>query len=198
METTERTKLNLQSFQHALNRVDPKSPRATKIKLLKRPQDIELYPSSDFSSENSVPDVPAQHENQSNHSWLECMDAFAKEMSAIWKYLHVNQRSSTPKEPIQPITVALIDDGVELLDPAFQNRNYSGMTLSFDIADKNMPKTSQRMNPYHHSADGHGTVMASLIYRVCPMVKLYIIRIETRRDAKGKNRIVPHSAAAVS
>ncbi|KAF3766654.1 subtilisin-like protein, partial [Cryphonectria parasitica EP155] len=94
-----------------------------------------------------------------------------------------------------PVTVALIDDGVDLVDPSFQDRLYEGKSLSFDLIGENDPKTSQRVHSYHHSEGGHGTVMANLIFRVCPMAKLYIIRIETHRNREGQSRFVTRSAA---
>lgn len=156
-----------------------------------------LYSLSDRRGDGSVTAGGIARHDQ-NHQWLDHMDSFAQEVSTIWDHA----KELPLPEPLhylrQPVTVALIDDGVDIIDPSFHGRSYGGQSLSFDLIGENQLKTSQRGHPYYHSKAGHGTVMANMIFRVCPIAKLYIIRIETHRNDEGKSSIVPGSAAKVS
>lgn len=137
----------------------------------------------------------ARHDQ--NHQWLDHMDVFAQEVNGVWDHA-IKSIPQSSQYLLEPVTVALIDDGVDIIDPSFHGRSYGGQSLSFDLIGENQLKTSQRGHPYYHSKAGHGTVMANMIFRVCPMARLYIIRIETHRNGEGKTSIVPGSAAKVS
>ncbi|RYC58986.1 hypothetical protein CHU98_g7217, partial [Xylaria longipes] len=55
--------------------------------------------------------------------------------------------------------------------------------------------TEEREHAFWESSGGHGTLMANMIFRVCPMAKLYVIRMETHVDGENRTRINAHSAA---
>lgn len=170
-------------------------------------------------------------DNVISHKWLQTMDRFGSDMDDLWRptakrWEQAMERKPTPSGSTasafpgsgppssqslaafarfhlnDPVTVALIDDGVDLLDASLQGKGpqIEGQSLSFDHAGDNEPATSERAHPHYQSAGGHGTVMANMIFRVCPMAKLYVIRMETvpgPGDGNGaKARIEPGSAAA--
>ncbi|KKO96893.1 hypothetical protein THAR02_11002 [Trichoderma harzianum] len=68
------------------------------------------------------------------------------------------------------VVVALINDGVDRLDNTLSGQILEGK--SFDYHDG-------QVRPPFSSARGHGTVMASMILRICPMAKIYLIRLKT-------------------
>lgn len=86
------------------------------------------------------------------------------------------------------VVVALIDDGVDMFDTALSDRILEGK--SFDFHDG-------KVRPSFASAEGHGTVMASMILRICPMAKIYPIRLKTYPNANGKSNIDAEYAAQV-
>lgn len=156
------------------------------------------------------------------HEWLNCMDAFARNINLLWNStrsifprssgaagLSVDQESrpalTTGLE--NDIVVALIDDGVSLLDQNFVGRVLDGKT--FDYGESGIGQS-------YISARGHGTEMARCILRVCPMAKIYpsessrrtliasskanandAVRLKTLSH-DGKNQIDVESAALVS
>lgn len=118
------------------------------------------------------------------HEWLKCIDGFATSINPLWSMTLDRFRTgvaslSYDKESIpRPMTalegevvVALIDDGVALLDQTFVGRVLEGKT--FDYRDGGVGQS-------YNSAQGHGTEMARCILRVCPMAKIYPSR-QSRR-----------------
>jgi len=88
----------------------------------------------------------------------------------------------------EPITVALIDDGIDMDDTILRPHNIvSGR--SFCSHDTEQPR------PYYLSSGGHGTAMASLICRVCPKVRLYVLKLDEYGSKPGKRQITAKSAA---
>lgn len=88
------------------------------------------------------------------------------------------------------VVVALIDDGVDSCDPAVSGRAIEGKT--FDYQDGGVGQ-------YYISAKGHGTEMARMILKVCPMANIYSIRLKTHiSPEKGHSTIDAASAAFVS
>jgi hypothetical protein len=129
--------------------------------------------------------------NLSSHKWLICMDEFADEIQ--------NVHFSPPKQKDlqKEITVALIDDGVNLDTPTVAGKVIGGETFDRGDPDENGP------SPYFISSSGHGTVMADMICRVCPTAKLYVFKLETYlnqdplAESQTHNQIVARSAALV-
>ncbi len=119
-----------------------------------------------------------------SHRWLDATDAFAQCINNVWqkvvKELRKEAATGTGKGPLPEIIVALIDDGVDTTQDHLVGRILPGRTLGFD---------GDRVRPWHASENGHGTIMASMICRVCPMVKIYPIRLRT-----GSRGIDPQSA----
>jgi hypothetical protein len=106
------------------------------------------------------------------HRWLRCMDDFAKCLDSL---------GSLP-ESAKSVKVALIDDGVNLLDERVRNvrnRRIFGGTNSYN------------------SDTGHGTEMAALILSICPMAELWVFKFDMYKTDDGRGLISASSAARV-
>ncbi|KAJ4395834.1 hypothetical protein N0V93_000048 [Gnomoniopsis smithogilvyi] len=130
-----------------------------------------------------------------HHMWLECMEKFSASINTFWSTTRRECRAAGSNVPTRTVTgldndivVALIDDGVALLgdNGFFADRVLEGKT--FDYHDNDVGQ-------YYHSAQGHGTKMARFILKVCPMAKIYPIRLKTHQLSDGKNQIDLESAA---
>lgn len=150
------------------------------------------------------------------------MDAFARNVNQLWTTTRasyfsnigsvssgLNQETASRREsPENEIVVALIDDGVSLLDQNFVGRVLEGKTFDY---------RGGTVGQSYNSAQGHGTEMARCILRVCPMAKIYpsepspncscpmyaranliaSVRLKTHVTSEGKNQIDLESAALV-
>ncbi|CAJ0547600.1 Ff.00g043540.m01.CDS01 [Fusarium sp. VM40] len=136
------------------------------------------------------------------HEWIKCMEGFATCMSDLWTKTDKASRSKLGHTPnatiderakndleslVKPVVVALIDDGVDSCDPAFAGRAIEGVT--FDYEDR-------AVGQYYISGKGHGTEMARMICKVCPMASIYSIRLKMHSSPdKGVSTIDAFSAA---
>lgn len=116
-----------------------------------------------------------------SHRWLECVDQFGDRIWNVWSKILSESKDKKPEE----IIVALIDDGVDNTHPPLMGRILTGRTFGYE---------GDRIRPWYVSERGHGTVMASMICRVCPMAKIYPIRLNTLNQ---KDQIDVASAAPV-
>ncbi|KAM0417016.1 hypothetical protein ACHAPT_012982 [Fusarium lateritium] len=135
------------------------------------------------------------------HQWLTCMERFSSCMGRFWKDTIETSRerlgqglpaidgqvSSDLQKLGKDVVIALIDDSVDSCDPAFAGRAIEGKT--FDYQDGGVGQ-------YYISANGHGTEMARMILKVCPMASIYSIRLKTHTSPdKGHSTIDAASAA---
>lgn len=147
-------------------------------------------------AEMSITDsTPAKHE------WLVCMERFARSIGPFWTEMLERSKTALGEEDGKAerlaieaiendVTVALIDDGVMMVDEYWNGRVLVGKTLDYqEGGEVGQPYASNR---------GHGTEMAKLILRVCPMAKIYPIRLKSAPAQDGKGTIDLQSAAAVS
>lgn len=93
-------------------------------------------------------------------------------------------------DPQPAIKVALIDDGVDLSFDYLDQSIKGGHTCS--VRDRELGF----WNPFYHSANGHGTVMATLIRQMCPKVQLYVAKLN-EIATQDKNQITASSAVEV-
>lgn len=129
------------------------------------------------------------------HKWMQCMDNFAGKFRQI-KMIH--DKHSDPL--LNPVTVALIDDGTDITLPELQVR-----ASPKDREQRSFPGKSfhhfqggWRVSPYWVSSSGHGTIMARLIHKVCPSAVIYVIRMKTEQTVNSKKlQIEPKSAIQV-
>ena len=138
-----------------------------------------------------IDDEPSQKHELSNthtraelarrHQWLICMDEFADFIQTL----------KPPSPSYKPITIALIDDGVDMKERTLYHRVMKGKSFSF------RDEENKRESPFYESG-GHGTAMASLICRVCPNAKIIPLRLdEYSGNESSKRQITAKSATEV-
>ncbi|PTB67013.1 hypothetical protein BBK36DRAFT_1199189 [Trichoderma citrinoviride] len=91
-----------------------------------------------------------------------------------WRSLSPLFRQKSTSTAGDDVVVAMIGDGVDVMDRALHNQCLTGKSFDYreaedgDISEVYLP-------PFVSASDG--TVMANLILRVCPMAKIYPIRL---------------------
>lgn len=115
------------------------------------------------------------------HKWLTTMDDFADFI----------QNVEPPISSVEPITIALIDDGVDINEQSLNAKIIGGRSFCQREKFQNLSK------PYYVTSGGHGTVMVSLICRVCPRAQLYVIKLDEHMSENMKRQITAGSAARV-
>lgn len=144
-----------------------------------------IYESHSGANKLDGPGNAAHSQVAHRHKWLICMDEFADfiQNTPIPPITAVNEQLT------EPIIVALIDDGVDMKEQSLHDKVIGG--LSFCSRSENLH------NPYYVTGGGHGTAMAALICRVCPKVKLYILKLEERESSSNMKQITAKSATKV-
>ncbi|KAK0390547.1 hypothetical protein NLU13_0051 [Sarocladium strictum] len=121
-----------------------------------------------------------------SHRWLIATDDFGAKVAPVWKKLLIERERERRGPKPKDIVVALIDDGVDNTHLPLKDKIIPGRTLSSD---------NDRIRPWYVSEKGHGTLMATSICRVCPMAKIYPIRLHTTGAANSwQSSIDPESA----
>jgi len=198
LESAKRIESYIVDFRRRLEKVvsDSKSIMGDSIGL--RSLTVETVPENNPRNDSdALPNIrgkPLNLTNQRNlsgHRWLNCMDKLADEIQ------NIGTPSTQDDKLRRGVVVALIDDGVNVDTPAIAGKVISGVTFDRGEPDENGP------SPYFHSANGHGTVMADMICRVCPLAKLYVFKLETHSshdsmtESQAHSQIVTRSAALV-
>jgi hypothetical protein len=121
------------------------------------------------------------------------MDKFADTIQNVWASVlrPESVRESLPAALQEPVEIALIDDGVDNSHTSLLKKISGGKSHDFGY------EKDGQIRPYWVSGGGHGTVMARMISRVCPIAKLYVIRVETHTTKDLKQHINGPSAASV-
>lgn len=164
--------------------------------------DIEVKDFGNMANMNLITDGPSSSKGldgmgkagskKSEAPWLK----YIKDFNALVPDLPQEVKAlpeDAPKmteQALRNVTVALIDDGVNILSPemaCFQSRFLLGR--SFDTS-------SDGPAPPISSLSGHGTFMARLILHVCPYAKIIPYRLMMTVDADG-NVPRPEPASAV-
>ncbi|KAL5088991.1 hypothetical protein Trisim1_006135 [Trichoderma cf. simile WF8] len=127
----------------------------------------------------------------SPHKWMDSTERFAREMAPFWKktvgeFFISSGKPATTEGVETDVIVALIDDGVDMFDTALSEGVVEGKSFDYH---------NGKLRPPFSSAQGHGTVMASMILNMCPMAKVYPIRLRTHLNANGKRHIDADYAA---
>jgi hypothetical protein len=121
----------------------------------------------------------AREQADTRHKWLTCMDEFADFIQGV-----------DPPLPLrEEVIIGLIDDGVDINEQSLDSKIIGGR--SYCQRDRFLSR------PYYVSNGGHGTLMATLICRVCPKAQLYVVKLEERRSENMKRQITARSAARV-
>jgi hypothetical protein len=150
-----------------------------------------------LNSEQLVQSGPSKTSSNTNernlqsNRWLDCMDKFADEIQNV-KFPSANDVILK-----NDIKVALIDDGADPYVESLRGKIKGGESFDRGYPYGNGP------SPYYTSSKGHGTVMADMICRVCPMAKLYVYKLETHSSTnpatqtQTNDQISAESAALV-
>jgi hypothetical protein len=107
------------------------------------------------------------------------MDSFADYIAGI------------TEKPQEQIRVAVIDDGVDGFQEQIAENIIAGASFC------RYSDGGDLMNAYYVPSGGHGTMMASLVCRVCPHAKLLIARLDEYKGQNNKRFITARSAAMV-
>jgi len=136
------------------------------------------------------------------HDWLNTMDAFADaimELPELDTVLDDSEKKTSfeklHEELTKPVTVALIDDGVDYMHPAIRKNLLPGKSFDSGHGSYDVLGTPE---PYHVSTNGHGTFMAYMIQRVCPTVKIFVYKIDPLITENQSTTFYAKSAADVS
>ncbi|KAH0562507.1 hypothetical protein GP486_002799 [Trichoglossum hirsutum] len=168
LETAKRMHNNVREFQKRLKLLHP---------------DVEFDFVEEHQPEKHDPTggpVDAVREQvEHRHKWLTCMDEFADFI----------QNVDPPLPLLEPVTVALIDDGVDINEQSLSAKIIGGRSFCQRDRFQNLSM------PYYVTSGGHGTVMASLICRVCPMAQLYVVKLDEHTSEQTTRQITAKSAA---
>ncbi|KAG9237404.1 hypothetical protein BJ875DRAFT_453856 [Amylocarpus encephaloides] len=205
LETSMRTKKNIDKFCERLNSSTPTIEQTRAVPTPDEQPTISVKPSKiirvsrieqDGQHERLLtmnlaasPGEIKQEQTLQPHRWLTCMDEFREMIQNVWSW-SMKQKLQQQNDLQKPVEIALIDDGIDVLQPRLRGKISDGK--SFDFGDKG----ANRIRSHWISERGHGTVMAKNIARICPMAKIYVIKLETHFDHKEqKSRIGARSAA---
>lgn len=170
LESVQRTRNNLREFNRRLKSLRP---------------DIKINPvrENQNSRHESIVGNPQDPALQTlpGHQWLTSIDDFADFIQNI-----------VPPSPVQsPVTIALIDDGVDVNEQSLHAKIIGGRSFCMRNRFENLSM------PYYVTAGGHGTVMASLICRVCPTAQLYVLKLDEHISETQQRQITAKSAEKV-
>ncbi|QPC65808.1 hypothetical protein HYE67_008039 [Fusarium culmorum] len=152
-----------------------------------------------------VPKSTGMPDAVDEHEWINQMEKFSIPMRELWEETlkeSINPLHSSAEEARllssadskilstlrKDVVVALIDDGVDTLDPAFSNQFVEGKTFDYQGDDG--------VGQYYVSANGHGTDMARMILKVCPMARIYSIKLKTQPSKGGQHLTIDESSIA--
>ncbi|RAK81430.1 S8 family peptidase [Aspergillus fijiensis CBS 313.89] len=117
--------------------------------------------------------------NEHPHRWITCMDKFADFIQNI----------HSPAGSMEGIRVALIDDGVDIEEKTLRGKIVGGRSFSPREHAQNLQRS------FYVSGGGHGTVMASLVCRLCPAAKLFVVKVAEHVSRDSGRHISASSAA---
>ncbi|KAJ3534914.1 hypothetical protein NM208_g7349 [Fusarium decemcellulare] len=133
------------------------------------------------------------NESRAGHRWLDSVYKLADAVGICWRRAHSDLPSlgalnRDTERVAGDVVVALIDDGVDAYGSSISSNIIGGKTFAYG-------EGNDSARPYYISESGHGTVMAGMIMRACPVAKLYPIRLKTLVTTNGKQQIELQSAA---
>ncbi|PYH81025.1 subtilisin-like protein [Aspergillus uvarum CBS 121591] len=168
LETVERSRRNINQFCNRLAALRPD----IQVQLEERLPNQYTDQTGSFAE-------GAGERDEHPHRWITCMDNFADFIQNI----------RTPVGSMEDVRVALIDDGVDIEEKTLRGKIVGGRSFSSRDHAQNLQQ------PFYVSGSGHGTVMASLICRVCPTAKLFVVKVAEHVSASSGRQISANSAA---
>jgi hypothetical protein len=170
LETAKRTRNNVREFCERLKHLR----EDIEVEVIKEHQPEKHDPTG-----GPVDTTGEQVEHR--HKWLTCMDEFADFIQNV-----------DPPLPVrEPVTIALIDDGVDINEQSLHAKIIGGRSFCQRNEHQNLSR------PHYVTTGGHGTVMASLICRVCPTAQLYVVKLDEHVSEHSTRQITAASAAKV-
>lgn len=128
------------------------------------------------SDKNKIKSSGSNVPNTENHRWLDTMEAFGKKMATIWEAMKRpadtkgptdtergkvkeeknKETKKTLPETIEPVVVALIDDGADMLQlsSSVGDIQWKGISLSYGPIDNNNSTTDERNHSLAESTNG--------------------------------------------
>ena len=123
------------------------------------------------------------------------MDEFADGSLKLKPDDYIKKIPNLPAELQRDVRICLIDDGVDAEHKSISERmDRNGKAFGTYPGDQYRGMTK----PFYDSTTNHGTLMASMIVRVCPYAKIVSYRLDTRRGQDGKLHFTPKSAVEVT
>lgn len=179
------------NFREARNREFSSSEHGVSLEpATRRGINVRLYHDASKNQENNAVPRGVSHSTTAPvqgvnlHKWLDSTSRFATEMAHYWEatledFIKSRKNQGTAERVEEDVVVALIDDGVDRFG-VDSKQILEGKSFDFHDGKVKQPFTSAR---------GHGTIMARMILRVCPMAKIYPIRLKMYSNSDGKIQI---------
>jgi hypothetical protein len=180
LETRLRNRQYTEAFKQRLERA------SERLEGNMKPIKVVVKKTTGDPGDASATGVDAVRDPYDRHRWIQTMEDFAD-------FIQTAERNADPPVALaEPVLVAVIDDGVDINDASVQSRVIGGRSFCHRDEEENLNQ------PYYVSSSGHGTAMAGLICKLCPNVKLFVLKLDERQAAEaGKRSITAKSAAKV-
>jgi hypothetical protein len=176
LETSSRTEDNVNEFHNRLKQLCPNV-------------EVELeWPNMHLRRKNKAPARAEEvAEHTTKHEWIQCMTDFSRMISDDEANYAIAAESRV-SDNIEPIQIAIIDDGVDMKDLDY--RFMGGRSFCVRSEHRGI------LDPYYMSRTGHGAIMAKNIHLVCPHASLCVLRLKDTPSEDGtKLNITARSAA---
>ncbi|KAI0403545.1 peptidase S8/S53 domain-containing protein [Xylaria palmicola] len=172
LEDTDRRKANAETCKRKIIQHGGPGPRERDIDVK-----IRYSNTSGFSSHSTVGGIGFTDDA---HPWLKGVQDFASFL-----------RNASKEKQVEPVKIAIIDDGIDATVPIFERRIANGATFCL------YPDSPEFVNSYYVPSGKHGTLMAQLICNMCPNVQLYVARLQELPTLTGGSgrRVTAESAA---
>ncbi|KAK8172111.1 hypothetical protein BKA80DRAFT_262081 [Phyllosticta citrichinensis] len=171
---SERLKSNIRTLRSEKSGQDTDPPELEVIFAI----DLEKLSGKAQGSDDLTAEILEQPQDQ--HRWITCMEEYADFIQGV-------RLDESGQQVVNPVKVALIDDGYDISEPAINDKVVDGRSFCQQRSRKNYA-------PYFVNHHGHGTIMANQICRVCPKVELFMFRLDEHVSEQGKRQITAKSA----
>ncbi|KAG6361334.1 hypothetical protein INS49_009559 [Diaporthe citri] len=164
--------------------------------------DIEVnYPGgSRRTYNNTAQSADGYLEQPQKHEWIQCMTEFRQLLyNAEKSFCTTNENKELLKKAVDEtggrITVALIDDGIEVTEIRFDK---SIVITVRSFYPKPQERTSDKSTylPWYLSSKGHSTIMASQIHRIAPKANLCFLKLQDSYHPQSNKRQITIKSAA--
>ncbi|KAF4466269.1 intracellular serine protease [Fusarium albosuccineum] len=139
----------------------------------KRKDNIRIHFEDEQNPSQTIPTPRVKSDALQNHRWLKCMVGFSRFINKV-----PHDRN------LQPIKIAIIDDGIDTTDKRLHNRIFGGQ---YFCAGDEGPS-------FCVSAGGHGTMMARLVTRVFPQAHIISLKLDEQPQSDGSSQFSVQSA----